>query len=230
VTPFDLNVVDTDGAVREAEEAVAGDTRASFFKKAAVTGGTIGSAAFFTGMLPGLAEAKPSKKQDIAILKYALTLEYLEAEFYELAVRDGGLNGPALDAARLLAGHEETHVQALRKTIRSFGSKVPAKPTFDFKDTNKGDKFLPTALVLENTGTRAYLGQAGRLKSKTLLGVAGAILAVEARHAAGIATLVNNNAFSDGTENSITPFGAFDRASTMKKILDEVGDTGFIAG
>jgi hypothetical protein len=225
---IDLNAVDTDGAVREAELAVASDTRAQFFRKAAVTGGAIGGAAFFTGMLPGVAQGAPSARQDISILKYALTLEYLEAEFYELAVKDGGLSGPALDAARLLASHEKTHVVALRKTLASLGAKVPKKPTFDFKGTNQGANFIPTALVLENTGVRAYLGQAGRLKSKALLAAAASIATVEARHAAAIAVLVNNNAFGDKQKNSITPYGAFDKASTMKQILGEVGKTGFI--
>ena len=225
---LDLNFVDTDGAVREAEAAVADDTRAAFVKKAAVTGGAIGSAAFFTGMLPSVAEGATSKRQDIAILKYALTLEYLEFEFYERAVADGGLSGVPLDAARLLAKHEETHVITLRKTLRALGARVPKKPTFDFKDTNKGDKFIPTALVLENTGVRAYLGQAPRLRSKALLAAAGSILTVEARHAAAIAVLVNNNAFGDKGKNSITPAGAFDRASSMRQILGEVGQTGFI--
>ena len=227
---LDLNVVDVDGAVREAEAAVATDTRSQFFRKAALTGGAAVGAGFFTGMLPAIAEGAPSKRQDIAILKYALTLEYLEAEFYELAVRDGGLSGPALDAARLLAKHETTHVVALRRTLRSLGARVPKKPSFDFQGTNQGANFIPTAFVLENTGVRAYLGQAGRLKSRALLAAAASIATVEARHAAAIAVLVNNNAFGDKAKNSITPYGAFDRASTMKQILGEVGKTGFIEG
>ena len=225
---LDLGVVDADGAVREAEQAVASDTRAQFFRKAAVTGGALGGAAFFTGMLPAVAEGKASKKRDIKILKYALTLEYLEAEFYAEAVDDGGLSGPALDAAKLIASHEATHVTALRKTLRSLGANVPGKPSFDFKGTNKGDQFVPTALVLENTGVRAYLGQAGKLKSNKLLAAAASIVTVEARHAAAIAVLLNNNAFGDRGDDSVTPYGAFDRASGMKKILGEVGDTGFI--
>ncbi|HEV2813052.1 MAG TPA: ferritin-like domain-containing protein [Solirubrobacteraceae bacterium] len=223
---LDLSVVDTDGAVRDAEAAVATDTRAAFFRKAAVTGGAIGGAAFFTGMLPALADAKPSKKQDVAILKYALTLEYLEAEFYELAVRDGGLSGSSLDAARLIAAHEATHVNALKQTLRSLSAKVPAKPTFDFAGTYVGDKFLPTALVLENVGVSAYLGQAGRLKSGALLAAAGSILTVEARHAGAIAVLVNQNAFGDKTDSSITPAGAFDKPATIKQTLAKAG--GFI--
>jgi hypothetical protein len=228
VSNLDLNVVDVDGAVREADAAVATDTRATFFRKAAVTGGAVGGAAFFGGMLPSIAQGAPSKRQDIAILKYALTLEHLEADFYSGAVREGGLTGQALEAARLLAAHEKTHVTALKQTLRSLGARVPKKPTFDFKGTNAGDKFLPTALVLENTGVRAYLGQAPRLKSRALLSAAGSILTIEARHAAAVAMIINDNPLRDKGSHSITPAGAFDKASTMKQILGEVGKTGFI--
>ena len=225
---FDLAVVDVDGGVREAEPAVDGNTRADFFRKAAVGGGAVVGASFFGSMLPELAEARPSKKQDIAILKYALTLEYLEAAFYAEAVTAAGLSGPQLELARLLANHEQTHVSALRRTIRQLGSKVPSSPAFDFKGTNKGAQFIQTALVLENTGVRAYLGQAPRLKSRALLAAAGSIVTVEARHAAAVAVLINESPFAG--EKSITPYGAFDRASSMKRILREVGATGFIKG
>ena len=223
---FDLAVVDADGAVREAEAAVAGDTRADLFRKAAVGGGAVVGASFFGGMLPALAEARPSKRQDIAILKYALTLEYLEAAFYREAVEDGGLSGAQLELARLLADHEQTHVTVLRRTIRQLGSKVPGSPKFDFKGTNKGANFIQTALVLENVGVRAYLGQAPRLQNKALLAAAASIATIEARHAAAVAVVVNETPFAG--DKSITPHGAFDRASSMKRILREVGRTGFI--
>ena len=89
---------------------------------------------------------------------------------------------------------------------------------------------MATSQVLEDTGVRAYLGQAGNIAQRAVLGAAGTIVTVEARHAAAIAVLANNNAFGDKTDGSITPYGAFDRSSTMKKILNEVGDTGFIKG
>ena len=104
-------------------------------------------------------------------------------------------------------------------------------PRFDFKGSN-GDQatFLATAFVLENTGVRAYLGQAGRLKSKALLGAAASIVTVEARHAGAVAVLLAQNPYADASKGSITPSGAFDRSASMKKILSEVGSTGFITG
>jgi rubrerythrin len=220
-----IQVLDVDGAIRDGEERVAGDTRAAFFRKAAVGGGGLLTSGAIMGMLPELAAAKPSKKQDLEILNYALTLEYLEAAFY---VRASGLSGDAQAFARIVAAHETTHVKTLKKVIKSLGGKPVKEPEFDFKGTNKNQKdFIATAFVLENTGVHAYLGQAARLKSKALLTAAATIVTVEARHAAAIATIVDDGPYSDG-DNSITPDGAFDVPLGMKKILKAVGDTGFI--
>jgi len=225
---IELDTVDVDAAIRETEAAVTGDTRAAFFRKAAVGGGAVLTSGAIMGALPELAAAKPSKKQDLAILNYALTLEYLEAAFYKEAVDSGALSGAALDFAKIVNQDEQTHVTALRKTIKSLGGKAVASPNFDFQGTNKDQaRFLETAFVLENTGVRAYLGQAGRLKSKALLGAAASIVTVEARHAGAVAVLLNQSPFAG--EKSISPSGAFDRASSMKTILKEVGATGFIA-
>ena len=228
---FDLALVDTDGAIREAEEGTAGDTRAAFFRKAAIGGGAVLGSSAFLGMLPELAIAKPSKKQDLAILNYALTLEYLEAAFYADAVKGGALHGAAKTFAKTVAGHEATHVVALHKTIKALGGKPVSKPRFDFQGTTRNQgKFLATSFVLENTGVEAYLGQAGRLQSKALLGAAASIVTVEARHASAAAVL-NSGASAYGTgAHGITPNGGFDKAASMKAILDAVGKTGFIKG
>lgn len=227
----ELSVLDSDGAIRETEAAVAGDTRASFFKKAAVGGGAVVGAGFFTGLLPELAAAaKPSKKQDLAILNFALTLEELESAFYNEAVSSGGLSGAQLDLARLITAHEATHVKTLRSVIKALGGKAVKKPTFDFKGTNKGAKFIGTALVLENTGVHAYLGQAGNLQNKKLLAAAAAIVTIEARHASAVAVLNNSSPFGDKTGGSVTPNGAFDTPKSKKAILSAVGKTGFITG
>jgi hypothetical protein len=228
---FPIESVDTDGAIREAEEAVAGDTRAAFFRKAAVGGGALLGSSAIMGMLPELAAAKPSKKQDLAILNFALTLEYLESAFYNEAVASGALAGDPLAFAKIVAGHEAAHVKALKATIKALHGKPVAKPTFDFKGTTKDQsKFIGTAFVLENTGVHAYLGQAGNLKSKALLAAAASIVTIEARHASAIALIQASNPYADKSSGSITPDGAFDVAFSKNKILKAVGATGFITG
>src|SRR3954453_6609336 len=102
-----IESADVDGATRGAEEAVAGDTRAQFFRKAAIGGGALVGGSAFAGMLPELAAAKPSKKQDLAVLKYALTLKDLETAYYKEAAASGNLSGDALAFARLVAKHEQ---------------------------------------------------------------------------------------------------------------------------
>jgi rubrerythrin len=229
MSTLSIPVVDVDGAIQEAEGAVAGDTRAAFFRKAALGGGAVLGSSAFLGMLPELAAAKPSKAQDLKILNYALTLEYLEAAFYEGAVASGAIQGDALAFAKLVAGDEATHVSALRKTIKSLGGKPVKSPAFDFKGSNRDQgTFLATAFVLENTGVRAYLGQAGRLRSKALLAAAASIVTVEARHAGAVAVLLAQSPYAG--KKSITPSGAFDASASMKTILAEVGATGFITG
>ncbi len=63
MTTFDLNTVDVDGAIRESEAAVAGDTRAAFFRKAAVGGGAVLTSGAIMGMLPELSMAAPSRSR-----------------------------------------------------------------------------------------------------------------------------------------------------------------------
>ena len=231
MTPFDLNTVDTDGAIRETEAAVAGDTRSAFFRKAAIGGGAVLTSGAIMGMLPELAAARPSKKQDLKILNYALTLEFLEAAFYKEAIASGALSGQVLEFAKIVNSDEQTHVTALRKTIKALGGTPVKSPKFDFQGTNRDQaKFLETAFVLENTGVRAYLGQATRILQKPILAAAAAIVTVEARHSGAVAVLLNQAPFEPSGAKSISPSGAFDKPASMKAILKAVGDTGFIVG
>ena len=230
---LDFNDIDVDGALQE-QAAGAGaldaDTRAAFFKKAGVAGGAILSSGAIMGMLPAVASAAPSKKQDLAILNFALTLEYLEAQFYKDAVSSKVLSAPVQSFANLVGSHELTHVSALRNAIKNAGGKAVTQPKFNFRGTTTDEaKFLATSFTLENTGVRAYLGQAGRIKNPAYLLTAATIVTIEARHASAAATLVNKTPFNVGTK-SITPSGAFDRRSSMGKILAEVKATKFITG
>lgn len=154
---FDLDTLDVSGAIREHEEAVAGDTRAVFFRKAAVGGGALLTSGGIMAMLPEMAAAKPSKKQDLKILNYALVLEYLEATFYEEAVSSGALSGEAFTFAQTVARHEKTHVEVLKKTIRTLHGKPVGSPTFDFKGTNKDQAEIHRDLVRAGEHRRARL-------------------------------------------------------------------------
>ena len=60
-----------------------------------------------------------------------------------------------------------------------------AEPKFDFPYSDTAG-FLKLAQTFEDTGVSAYNGAAPSIKSKDVLGSAGAIVQVEARHAAAI--------------------------------------------
>ena len=221
-----LDEVDADGAVREAAETVSTDTRAGFLRKAGIGGAAIIGGSAFMGALPSIAKAATIPASDIAILNFALTLEYLEAAFYAEAVAGGKLTDKnTVRFASVVASHENSHVAFLKKVL---GAKAVAKPTFDFKDTVTDQaKFQATADVLENTGVHAYLGQVPNIKTKTVLLGAGRILPVEARHAAWIRDI----RFAGGTTPPTTPApAAFEDGFTKAQILAAVKATGFIVG
>jgi len=169
------------------------------------------------GLLPSVASAGVPKS-DVAILNYALTLEYLEAAFYTEAVAKGRFSGKVGSFAKVVKAHEVAHVAALKGAL---GSAAVKKPKFDFQGTTTNmAKFKATAQVLEDTGVAAYLGQVGNIKSKAILLAAGSILPVEARHAGWIRDI---NGVVGAPE-------AFEKAKSMQQVLAAVKGTGFIVG
>jgi len=220
--PLDLAPFDTDGALQETGAALDGDTRAGFLRRAGVAAASLAGAGAIIGGLPSIASAKVPRS-DVAILNFALTLEYLEAEFYKQAsarFRTGQLGR----VTGLLSVDEAAHVKALKAAL---GSAAVAKPAFDFGDavTDRGT-YLTTAFTLENTGVHAYLGQAGRIKTPAILAAAASIVTIEARHAAAIGLLANPR--SAAVDRTITPDGPFDTPKSRAAILRAVGATGFI--
>ncbi|HEU5106804.1 MAG TPA: ferritin-like domain-containing protein [Solirubrobacterales bacterium] len=126
-----------------------------------------------------------SESGDVGILNFALTLEYLEAKFYEEAKSRAKLSGELKKLVDLIASDEQQHVEALAATVKKLGGKPVAEPKFNF-EYNDTAGFLKLAQTFEDTGVSAYNGAGPMIKSKEVLAAAGGIVQVEARHAAAI--------------------------------------------
>jgi hypothetical protein len=186
---------------------VDGMTRSSFILRGALAAGAFyGTAAVTPFVSQALAETGGG---DVEILNFALTLEYLEADFYNVKGKQVGLSGQAKAYATLFGEEEAQHVTALGAAIKQLGGKPVAKPHFVFPATNE-KSFLALASVLENTGVGAYNGAAPSLQSKQVLAAAGGIVQIEARHAAAIDLLIGQ---------SPTPNQGFDTPLTKAQVL-----------
>ena len=206
-----LHAFDADGAIQETHSKM---ERALSRRGLLVAGGTAAAAA----ALPGNAFASGGFGPiDRSILNFALTLEYLESAFYARANEIGSLTGEIRRFAKVVGDHERAHVVALKKTL---GSAAVKRPKFDFQGTTEGASFLPTAILLEDTGVEAYQGQAVRIRSDKLLAAALSIHPVEARHAAWARYIAGRNPAPE----------AFNPAKTKDEVLAAVGSTGFIVG
>lgn len=133
-----------------------------------------------------------SSTGDLGILNYALTLEYLEAEFYKQGIAAGKLSGRELDLITPIEAHEQAHVDAITATIKKLNGTAVMKPTIMFPagTFDSRDKFLMTASTFEELGVGAYHGQVPLIKSGDVLGAAASIAGVESRHAAVLASLI----------------------------------------
>jgi hypothetical protein len=172
-------------------------TRQAFLLKGALAAGSVyGLGAVQPFVSQALAEGGD---QDVEILNFALTLEYLESAFYTQAVKKvSGLSGEAKKLAVTLRDNEAAHVDALTTAIKGLKGKPVAAPGVDFGSAFASEKsFLKTAQTFEDTGVSAYNGAGPLLKSKKLLAAAGSIVQVEARHAAAIRSL-NGEPVTDG--------------------------------
>jgi hypothetical protein len=149
---------------------------------------------------------------DPGIARYALTLEYLEADFYAQAAASGMLKGRALELGKVFGAHEAAHVDALEALMRKLGVALPPKPKGRFPLDSQGS-ILQLAATVENLGAAAYLGQAGRIQDKEILAAALSIHSVEARHA---------SALNQALGKPATPDGGFAVPASMDDVLKQV--------
>jgi hypothetical protein len=150
---------------------------------------------------------------DLGIVNYALTLEYLEAAFYDDVAKAGLFKGDELKLLKQFGANEQAHVAALEQTANKLG-KAAAKPKTEFP-LDDAESVAQLAATVENIGAAAYLGQAPLIMDEEILAAALSIHTVEARHAAVLNMLVGE---------PITPEGPFAAPMSADEVLPEVQD------
>jgi hypothetical protein len=204
----DLRAIDPSGAVEEAADRLS--------RRAFLGAGAAGAAV--TLGVPAVARAKDRRAADVAILNFALTLEYLQAGFYTEAERGRALGHTGARAARILGPVERAHVAALRGAL---GGAAARRPFLDFRGTTEADDpFLRTAVAFEDLLAAAYKEQLARIATPEYLSAAAAIHTVEARHAAWIRYLA-------GAPPVLAPL---DDPLPDPRVRSLVLETGFIRG
>lgn len=191
--------------VPRAKEFAQPRTRRDFFKALAVAGAgaTAGS------ML--MSRKASAKTSDVDIANFALTLEYLEADFYARALDAGVLSGDALGVVTNLADHEAQHVDAIIGLLDGAGATPVEKPAFTFPEDafSSQASILELAATFEPVGVGAYLGAAPLISSPDILAAAGSIAGVEGEHVVAVNWLLG-----------VVPYAG--EAFPMAMTLDEV--------
>lgn len=185
-----------------------GLSRRNFAKGALSLGGAglLSAAVLGASRNGGLVFAQTSPfKDDLAILNYALTLEYFEAELYKVLIAGGKLQGRDLQYVTLFGNHEAAHVTAVLTTIQKLGGTPVEKGNYNFPTLNTRQEVLELLNVVEQTGVGAYLGAAGYIENKDILAAAASIMQVEARHTAVIRLLLDLTPVPDAFTPAFTP-------------------------
>ncbi|MGI8554845.1 MAG: ferritin-like domain-containing protein [Pyrinomonadaceae bacterium] len=190
-------------------------SKENLVKAAKLTGG-VATTIISTGVLAGTAFGSDTKLPEkiMHVLNFALTLEYLEDEYYRTGINSSGLiPAETRDVFGQISKHETAHVNLLKSVL---GDKAVKKPNFDFTAGGKFadvfrnyQTFLALSQAFEDTGVRAYKGQAGNLMSNAkILTTALQIHSVEARHAAEVRRLRGEKAWITGDSRGTLPEAA----------------------
>src|SRR3954452_6449903 len=152
-------------------------SRRRFLLAAPVAAGAAFLAACGSSSDPQTAEDKssdasaPKGGQDLVIVNYALTLEHIEADFYDKVVAAGIFSGATGDLFKLIQENEHQHVDALTALAKKLGGRPSEAPVTNFRIG--GARGAPNpAPPLEHTGVAAYLGQGAQIKTREVLAAA----------------------------------------------------------
>jgi hypothetical protein len=206
--------VDADGALRETAAQAFPGTRAVFLRRSVSALAATGLGGLFAGRVEG---AEATTRNDIAILRFDLVLEYLQAGLYTEAERLGELIPKTLAWARVVGAHERAHVQALKNLL---GSKTVPSPTFNYRGVTSNEQdFIRTAVAFEDLTAALLKWQAVRLDSRSIVAAAVTLHSVETRHAAWIRHL-----------NGLPPVtSAFDKPASQERMARLIASTHFVA-
>ena len=177
---------------------------------------------FALGNLFKKAYGQTASASVVSVLNFALTLELLESTFYNMGVAATGLVADGTYISQIQKD-ENNHVNFLTSAISAAGGTPVTAADFEYLDftggANKGNgpfkdvftnyqTFLAVAETFEDTGVRAYKGQAPNLLgNQTYLTAALDIHAVEARHASAIRYL-RQSKYKANITPWITSFGS----------------------
>lgn len=206
-----LAEIDAGGVVQETAIAAFGGTRRTFLRSIL--------AATATGLFAAdpAAAALSKTKNDIAILRFDLVLEYLQAGLYTEAERLGALTPKTLGWARVVGAHERAHARAIKGLLGRYAVKSPG---FDYGSvTSNEGSFIKTAVAFEDLTAALLKWQAPRLDSRQIVAAVATLHSVETRHAAWIRKIV-------GLEPATT---AFDKPASQAKMAQLIASTHFVS-
>jgi Ferritin-like domain len=194
-----------------------GQSRQALLRSATVAWATLATGGGLLAQGAHAAASAPSPSEDVRVLNFVLLIEYVQAEFYREASAHSGLGSELVEYAKVVGGHEDEHVAALRQAL---GAKARRRPAMDFGPvTSNRRRFLSAAIELEDLGVAAYNGQAANLTSKALV-PAAEIVSVEARHAAWIRAIAGE----------LPATGPTDAPRSSKAVIAALVHTGFVKG
>lgn len=208
-----LGIVDAEGVLEaHAAEVLAGATRGQFLRRSLT-----GAAALATGLAVAPTAGATSPANDIAILRFDLVLEYLQAALYTEAERLGRLNTTTLQWARVVGAHERAHALAIRTLL---GRRAVSAPDFDFRGVTADERgFIRTAVAFEELTAALLKWQAPRLDSRNLVAAVATLHSVETRHAAWIRHLIGAKPAA----------AAFDKPAPQARMARLIASTRFVS-